>query len=533
MRLAVILAAVAGVAIHGMGLQGTEGRGTDADGNPAVGARADLIEIDSMKVLGELERPSVVFLHDTHADALDREGKDCSECHPSEDGRLSPRFKRPLDSEGIGKGELMDLYHTNCLACHRERDASGSEAGPVEECGHCHRAEPDVRSGRMPYGLDKSLHHRHVMSLDSKCESCHHQYDEEKKALVYVKDTAGSCRYCHGPEEVENRIPMQQASHFACIDCHRKKRDEKTVAGPTDCAGCHDPARQELVRKVDPVPRMDRKHRDLFYIRKGSKNPYLSLDAYLDPKMAHVPFDHKRHEEANESCRSCHHADLASCNTCHTLAGAEKGAGITLEQAMHQPDSDKSCTGCHGKRVRQAECAGCHILLSDRRPVNTGTCVKCHRGPFPDELAETASTTDEVPATLVSVPQTTPPPEVDDADFPETVFIKALTAKYEMVAMPHRRIVDAIWQRIGGNRLAGHFHGQAGTLCRGCHHNSPSSERPPRCGSCHGRSLDDRDPYKPGLMAAYHGQCMGCHSQMKVAKPLSVDCTSCHAERKG
>ena len=50
-------------------------------------------------------------------------------------------------------------------------------------------------------------------------------------------------------------------------------------------------------------------------------------------------------------------------------------------------------------------------------------------------------------------------------------------------------------------------------------------ERPPTCRSCHSREADPVDD-KPGLKAAYHRQCMGCHEQMD----LKVGCEDCHKE---
>ena len=535
LRLAVMLAAV-GIAAYGLGFQRVEGRSTASDQEPAGIPRADLIELASMGIFGELERPAVPFLHGAHVDALDERGKDCSACHPSENDRLSPRFKRLLSSKSTGKSDLMDLYHSNCMACHKEMTAEGLKAGPQEECGHCHRSAFPVRSARQPFGLDKSLHYRHVQSLESKCESCHHQYDEAKKSLIHEKGTEESCRYCHSLETVDNRMSMQLASHVGCIDCHRKRLAQSITAGPADCAGCHDPLEQEAIRRISPVPRMDRKQPDLVYVKKQNRDPATSLDTYLDPKMALVRFDHKHHEEANASCRVCHHSDLTSCNTCHTLAGLEKGDGITLEQAMHQIGTDRSCVGCHGELVRDAQCAGCHVLVSEYQPEDTTGCMKCHNGPPAEALPPAGSSEELVPeAVALDLPKSPTEGfrEADIADIPDRVAIKALVETYEGVDLPHRKIIDSIWGRIKDSRLAGISHGDPGTFCRGCHHNSPSSAKPPRCGSCHSKVSDENDLLKPGLMAAYHRQCMSCHSEMKVEKPVSTDCTGCHEKRKG
>ena len=36
---------------------------------------------------------------------------------------------------------------------------------------------------------------------------------------------------------------------------------------------------------------------------------------------------------------------------------------------------------------------------------------------------------------------------------------------------------------------------------------------------------------RPGLKAAYHGQCMTCHKEMKLEKPASTNCVACHEKK--
>jgi hypothetical protein len=65
-------------------------------------------------------------------------------------------------------------------------------------------------------------------------------------------------------------------------------------------------------------------------------------------------------------------------------------------------------------------------------------------------------------------------------------------------------------------------------MCVGCHHHSPAGARPPPCRSCHSQAADaTRD--RPGLKAAYHRQCLGCHIDMGVSKQ---GCTDCHAVKE-
>jgi hypothetical protein len=116
-------------------------------------------------------------------------------------------------------------------------------------------------------------------------------------------------------------------------------------------------------------------------------------------------------------------------------------------------------------------------------------------------------------------------------DIPEKVQIKILSEKYEPVELPHRKIVAALVDNIKDNPMASYFHRTPGTLCQGCHHNSPSSKKPPQCGTCHGKPFDANYPLRPGLMGAYHQQCMECHSDMGLKKPVATDCEACHKKK--
>ena len=103
--------------------------------------RADIIRIDSMNVFGKLEKAPVTFLHQKHTEALDRKNKDCSACHlPGEDKsadkqRMSTKYMRLEDTT---RQAVMDIYHTNCIACHKETKAAKEKSGPIK-CGECHK----------------------------------------------------------------------------------------------------------------------------------------------------------------------------------------------------------------------------------------------------------------------------------------------------------------------------------------------------------------------------------------------------------
>lgn len=510
--------------VCGIGVFGSEGRL-----NASIEKRADVVTIDALTAFGNLERPKVIFLHDKHTEALEKKSKDCTTCHKPENDRLSLKFMRLKDTN---KREVMDIYHTHCIACHQETSSAGENSGPVT-CGECHQKDVSVLSARETLGLDKSLHFRHSKANEKKCERCHHEYDETTQKLFYAKGKEGTCRYCHEKETEEKRISYRMASHLACIDCHRKTLARHEIAGPVLCKGCHDPHEQKMIEKVDSVPRMEMKQPDIVFIKSSTRKPDVNpAGPGQDIRMNRVPFNHQEHEAYNDTCRVCHHANLKSCAECHTKTGTKEGKNIKLAQAMHQLDSPTSCMGCHATRKQDKKCAGCHAFIETTRKGDDASCLNCHMTPLLESTPATHPTGKEMSAATLLESRTRLTGTFDDEDIPETVVIKELIDQYEAVELPHRKIVHALVKNIEDSKLANYFHGGEGTVCQGCHHNSPAAKKPPQCGSCHGKPFDKQNPGRPGLMGAYHAQCMGCHTEMGIAKPVSTDCTACHKERK-
>jgi hypothetical protein len=487
--------------------------------------RADVIKIDKLTVFGELEKPPVEFLHEVHTEALARKNKDCATCHLIENDRIFPKFKRIADKDRI---EVMNVYHNGCISCHGEMRVDQEKAGPVK-CDGCHREKIQYTSSRQPMGFDKSLHFRHSESQGNKCDPCHHEYDETAKKLFYAKQKEGTCRYCHRHETKENRMSMRQASHIACIDCHRKNLSKNLTAGPITCSGCHEAAAREAIKKVSAVPRMDRKQPDVVLLKADSKGT--DPDAGSTNQMNFVPFDHKAHEDYNNTCRVCHHETLKPCNECHSLAGKKEGGEVNLEKAMHQASSEKSCQGCHVAKQTDKRCAGCHVSMGKKeRKKEEALCIQCHSAQvnpqeMPSDPDKEKSPVEGMLRFRNSVSGTYP-----EKDIPEKVVIKTLSNQFEAVDFPHRRIVHALVGNIKDSKLARYFHQQEGTVCQGCHHNAPVSMKPSNCENCHGKSFDAKNPLIPGIIAAYHLQCMGCHKEMGIEKPAA--CADCHKSRE-
>ena len=469
------------------------------DANADTGA--DGISINVLKSFGPLERKEVFFPHDLHTDTLGKINKNCETCHLTREvsGKqvMSTRFKRLEDKS---RQQVMDVYHENCITCHKEMLAIGNETGPTELCGECHKETPADSSAIPPMEFDKYLHSFHIEINNEECSTCHH--DDQKEA---------SCRYCHG-DDSKNPVSMKNASHISCIGCHRE------ISSPTKCSACHDIEAQQNFDGSGDVPRLMSNQPDTVLI---GFNPRDKDSAGINP----VPFDHKAHEQYQDTCRTCHHSSIESCSTCHTEEGTEKGKMIRAEQAMHQPGSERSCLGCHEINKGKRECAGCHDLMGNGSSLKENGCNKCHMEP--PEVSEVKNLTPALMASkLLESRQTSG--TLDEKEIPETVTIKDLSSQYGAVELPHRQIISALLDDIKDSKLADYFHGDKNTVCRACHHNSPVSTTPPRCSSCHGKPFDDLDPLRPGLKAAYHQQCMGCHDSMDIEQPESTNCAGCH-----
>lgn len=525
------------------------------------GPRSDIITIDSLKVFGYLERPTVTFLHDLHTETLEKMGKDCSACHfPAEKNikipgtfneavkgidRMSPKFKRLKDT---AREEVMDVYHRFCVECHTDLTEKGEKTGPVS-CGGCHK-EGEVTSNRQPMGFDQALHYRHVKANrkegaeepEKNCELCHHKYDPEKKELYYAKGKEESCRYCHEEKTEENRVSMRLASHIGCVDCHRKTLAKKEKTGPINCAGCHSPEAQAKIEKPEEVPRMERNQPDMTLV-KLTADRELATEDELKNRMAMVPYDHKAHEQYNDTCRVCHHASLDSCSKCHTLTGDKDGDYIRLEGAMHRPGNRKSCVGCHQAEQAKDNCAGCHAFIEgNQAQTASDSCKSCHMDPLPGEDGEIRAIdltqmSDELSAKMAqALLESRKPVKTTYAkeDIPEKVSIRVLSDRYEPAEFPHRKIVNTLVKTIEGSKLAQYFHTDKGTVCQGCHHNSPVSKKPPKCASCHDKeriqNVSAKKLFVPRLIGAYHQQCISCHQEMKLEKPS--ECADCHKEKK-
>ncbi|MGQ9921636.1 MAG: cytochrome c3 family protein [Desulfobacca sp.] len=309
---------------------------------------------------------------------------------------------------------------------------------------------------------------------------------------------------------------------------------------PLECAACHGAEaqaqlaqkNQELVAKLPggEVPRLLRGQPNATLVRYEGKvngGPE-GQGASLPP----VPFNHQAHEQYTDSCRVCHHASMASCSTCHTRGGSDKGGFVTFEQAMHRRTAEGSCIGCHQAQQQTANCAGCHNSIVQARPANLAQCQLCH---MPGATA--AATPQQKAAVAESLLQSRrrgPDPFLT-AKLPDKVVIKELSNKFQPVELDHAKHLAALQKGMQDSKLASYFHSLPGTVCQACHHNSPAAAEPPACVACHAKTqgvaaASAAEISRPGLQAAYHGQCMSCHKDMGI-KPVATACTECHQKK--
>lgn len=530
----------------------------EAQANAA--ARADVVKIDAMKALGALELPPVTFLHDKHTAAVEKAGKDCKACHLEKDGQLVVKFKREKDTT---PAEVKAIYHTACIGCHTDTAKKGQKTGPLDgDCRSCHDAKSTIISAKQPAGFNNALHFRHSETKEipsglknesgeqakDNCDRCHHEYNKETKKTFYAKGKEGSCRVCHLEKSSKESRSMSEASHAACVNCHRALATKGVKdTGPVQCAGCHGKEAQEKIaaKNKEAVAKAPEGAK---LIRRNQ--PDLTIISIEKPAEGQKPlamtpavFNHKAHEKNVDTCRSCHHKGMQACNKCHTVQGGKDGGFIQLEQAMHSAASKQSCVGCHNQAKADPKCAGCHGLLKARKTPDKASCKKCHvagKLNVPAEPGMMPAYWSMKPEEKAAAAQTLLKDRADKADFftnediPEKVVIKSIVNEYEASEMPHRKIVLKLMENIKDSKMSGVFHADPGTVCQACHHNGQAgaSKKPPKCTNCHGQAFSDTQPGRPGLKAAYHGQCMGCHKTMALKKPLNTDCVGCHKEKK-
>jgi hypothetical protein len=411
----------------------------------------------------------------------------CKGCHPSaekteENAKTSYEY---VAWRGMpDRQALMDAYHGKCMKCHYEGETEAGKKVRALSCGECHTGEA---KGPAEWYQPVFDHFPHLDAMEKGCDTCHHEYDEQQKKLVYVKGHEQACGKCHKDKPEENRDSLRNVGHASCIGCHEKEYEAGNIKmDPYTCRGCHRPEAQKPA--LAPVE---------IVARTYQAQPGQLLISYPNSILPPVPFDHQKHDPKKDCTKCCHNFHVrtlvstdmgfketaSSCENCHKQSDVSVRPGcLQADMIYHDKESPNSCIGCHIQKNKEEP-------KKEQRPV---ACKGCHK---------------EEP-TASERPDYQEP--VDTEKGPETSIIARISNKYLPVKFPHLQHTKMI------------------TNCDPCHHHGPQNQKP-ACYTCHGEPMDFMKLTKPRLISAYHRMCMGCHQDMGTGP---VACTKCHEERE-
>ncbi|MDY6861971.1 MAG: cytochrome c3 family protein [Thermodesulfobacteriota bacterium] len=467
--------------------------------NKGEGKNNVKIIIAHTEIFGKLERPHVLFNHSLHTKALKEES--CGACHSTDENNYFD-FEYPPREFKESKKLLMDFYHDTCIGCHKKGMEEGKKSGFIT-CGDCHSKKTALQKVEYPaFEFDFYYHNKHVDITEGNCSICHHIFfNKATNKLIYEKGKECSCNYCHQGKENDSQFSsLKKVSHLKCINCHINSGKEEIKGGPFQCLECHNEKNIRTVGELKNVLRPDR------------GQPEKTLIKIENARMKEVPFNHEYHENNTKTCKTCHHETLSACRKCHTLEGNSEGGMVNTANAYHDIYSEKSCIGCHDLKKKDTLCAGCHQIHKIGQGYEK-TCIICHSGKKEKNIHKISKI------------------DIPFESIPEDVEIKILENEYEKVSFPHLNIIKKLTDISNESKLASYFHKDLQTICQGCHHHSPVEieKGVPACNTCHSSYLGPKRVEMPGLLGAYHSQCLGCHKVMKVEP---TDCTGCHSKKE-
>lgn len=314
----------------------------------------------------------------------------CFECH---------------DDISIDNSIHADL---DCSDCHiqivetgieHSEDDTPYQENEIESCGGCHEDPAE--------DYQSSIHGRQLqqdsMNVDvARCSSCHGSHNilpaSDPNSLVYPKNLANTCGYCHtNPELVKKyNIPNLRPVEFFNKSYHAKelgREDNQKAATCNDCHGIHD-----IRADTDPTSTISHAnisktcgacHKKIYALYstsvhwqgliRGERESPTCVDCHsehdiLNPGNSNSPVN--KRNVAEKTCARCHN-DEQLIEKYGLLSGKvssyqDSYHGLAL---MRGNDNAATCYDCHGT----------HQILSpeDKRstvnPVNLkNTCGQCH-----------------------------------------------------------------------------------------------------------------------------------------------------------
>jgi hypothetical protein len=103
----------------------------------AMNSQAADIDAEHEVILLEASLGTVKFTHQAHAGLEDMS---CNHCHHTLKKNQQPKPCRDCHQKTSSASvpDSKTAFHTNCIACHKEKQASKQATGPVDNCTDCH-----------------------------------------------------------------------------------------------------------------------------------------------------------------------------------------------------------------------------------------------------------------------------------------------------------------------------------------------------------------------------------------------------------
>jgi hypothetical protein len=325
----------------------------------------------------------------------------------------------------------------------------------------------------------------------------------------------------------------RKAAHDSCVACHHDLAAKKIKTGPVECSGCHDAAAQAGIQTLTDVPRLQRNQPDIVLLTGWD-----SLGMTRMPMPGSLPRTWIRWRSTMYCMKPPMPPALPVTMTAWRPAlpatprpEQTKGAMSNWRMPCTGRTAQPAASGATRRRPGPATVPGATPRCR-QRPSKDQPCAACHnvdvRNLPQKQLSDRTATADLAEQMLEQRAWTYEKVALDQV--PDIVTIGVLSNEYQPSRFPHRLVVEAVFEKADQNEMARAFHGQELTLCTGCHHNSPATLNPPKCASCHGIA-PDLAADKPGLLGAYHGQCITCHQEMAVTSVPATDCIKCHEKK--
>ena len=315
------------------------------------------------------------------------------------------------------------------------------------------------------------------------CNTCHPVTKDENLIFEFPKKVAGVVA-----TRFRDKISVMNSYHEGCIDCHKKRIQEKKKAGPITCGDCH-------VKELESVT---------------IKYPVFEFDFFY----------HKEHvKKLKNDCSLCHHTydkedkELVyekgteqSCYYCHDYK-KKKGPLLSAETKITK---EKSLAI---KKVSHSRCLNCHRDYNNKGlKAGPFVCSKCHTGEY---------------RTVAELAKITRP----DREQPAKPFLTIKNGKMKGVLFDHK------------------FHETNNKTCRVCHHETLYDCK--KCHSLTG-SPDGKWVNTAGAYHDIFSEksCTGCHKIKKSEKdcagchhhllgidlqamgPKKTICQLCHSRKR-